>query len=93
MTRTWLSLGRFLSVFDEDFLLYHQRLIRGIVPILILHLRHFMFGDDLGRASLVNTCIPTGLLILEILELQILNLSLLTIMVSHRIYDQIHEIH
>ena len=93
MTRTWLSLRRLLSIFDEDFLLYHQRLVSGIVPILILHLRHFMFGDGLGRASLVHTCIPAGLLIFKILELQVLDLSLLTIIVSHRVDDQIHKIH
>jgi hypothetical protein len=69
MTRTGLSLRRLLSVLDEDFLLDYQRLIRRIVPILILHLGHLMLGDGLGGASLVHACVPTGVFILEILEL------------------------
>ena len=69
MTRTWLTLRRLLSIFDEDFLLDYQRLVRRIVPILVLHLGHLMLGDGLGGASLVHTCVPTGVFILEILEL------------------------
>ena len=53
-----------------------------------------MFGDDFGGANLVHTSIPTGLwiFILKILEFKILSLFLVTIIIRHRIDDQIHKI-